>query len=174
MGARTSCPHSAKSSMLRGDQIQIRLALRSDAAAIASVLSESFREYKPLYTDGGFAATTPTTEQILDRMAEGPVWVALHRDVIVGTVAVVPKGEELYIRGMAVLPAERGRRIGELLLLHIEKFADANGHKRMFLSTTPFLARAIRLYERFGFQRCDEGPHELLGTPLFTMVKILQ
>ena len=160
--------------MFQSEQIQIRLALRSNAPSIATVLHESFLEYKPLYTDGGFAATTPTIEQILDRMAEGPVWVALHRDAIVGTVSVVPKGEELYIRGMAILPASRGRRIGELLLLHIENFASANGHKRLFLSTTPFLARAFRLYERFGFQRCDEGPHDLFGTPLFTMVKILQ
>ena len=107
-------------------------------------------------------------------MTEGPIWVALHREEIVGTVSVVPKGEELYIRGMAVLPAARGKRIGELLLLHIEKFANSNGHKRLFLSTTPFLARAIRLYERFGFRRCDEGSHDLFGTRLFTMVKILQ
>src|SRR5260370_227302 len=43
----------------------------------------------------------------------------------------------------------------------------------MYLSTTPFLDRAIRLYERFGFQRSDEGPLDLFGTPLFTMTKRL-
>jgi hypothetical protein len=29
------------------------------------------------------------------------------------------------------------------------------------------------LYEKFGFQRTGEGPHELAGTPLFTMEKKL-
>jgi N-acetylglutamate synthase-like GNAT family acetyltransferase len=130
-------------------------------------------EYKSLYTDDGFAVTTPTGEQIVDRMTEGPVWVALHKDRIVGTVSVVPKGEALYIRGMAVLPTARGQRIGDSLLLHIEKFAAANQHQRLFLSTTPFLTQAIRLYERFGFRRSDEGPHDLFGTPLFTMTKTL-
>jgi GNAT superfamily N-acetyltransferase len=139
-------------------QIEIRLAVRSDASSISSLLSESFMDYKSLYTDGGFAATTPTSEQIVDRIAEGPVWVALHKDQIVGTVSVVPKGEALYIRGMAVLAAGRGQGIGALLLSHIEKFAAANGHQRLFLSTTPFLTHAIRLYERFGFRRSDEGP----------------
>ncbi len=159
--------------MFRSEQIEIRLAVRSDASSISSLLSESFIEYKSLYTDDGFAATTPTREQIVDRMAEGPVWVALDEDQIVGTVSVVPKGESLYIRGMAVLPTARGQRIGELLLSHIDQFAAANGHQRLFLSTTPFLTRAIRLYERFGFRRTDEGPLDLFGTPLFTMTKTL-
>jgi GNAT superfamily N-acetyltransferase len=130
-------------------------------------------EYKSLYTAGGLAATTRTSEQIVDRMAEGPVWVALHKDQIVGTVSVIAKGEALYIRGMAVLPTARGQRIGALLLSHLEEFAAANQHQRLFLSTTPFLTQAIRLYERFGFRRSDEGPHDLFGTPLFTMTKTL-
>ena len=37
--------------------------------------------------------------------------------------------------------------------------------------TTPFLSSAIRLYEGFGFRRTNDGPQELLGTPLFTMKK---
>jgi len=45
------------------------------------------------------------------------------------------------------------------------------GCKRLYLSTTPFLHSAIRLYERCGFRRTDEGPHDLFGTPLFTMEK---
>jgi ribosomal protein S18 acetylase RimI-like enzyme len=43
----------------------------------------------------------------------------------------------------------------------------------MFLSTTPFLIGAISLYERAGFRRTGEGPHDLFGTPLFSMEKVL-
>jgi ribosomal protein S18 acetylase RimI-like enzyme len=43
----------------------------------------------------------------------------------------------------------------------------------MLLSTAPFLDRAIRLYERFGFRRTNEGPHDLFGTPLFSMEKVI-
>lgn len=104
-------------------------------------------------------------------MTDGPMWVALLNDEIVGTVSVVLKGEGLYIRGMAVLPAARGKRIGELLLEQVEHWAEAHKCKRLFLSTTPFLHRAIRLYERLGFRRTDHGPHDIFGTPLFTMEK---
>lgn len=151
--------------------IEIRMAVEDDASAIASVLSESFVEYKSSYTDGGFTATTPTSDQVRNRMNEGPVWVALLNEVIVGTASAVPKGEALYIRGMAVLPAARGHKVGELLLKQIENYAAAHGYKSLVLSTTPFLARAIRLYEHFGFCRSSEGPHDLFGTPLFSMVK---
>jgi len=73
-----------------------------------------------------------------------------------------------------VLPVARGQGIAMQLLEEVESFAIANQHARLFLSTTPFLTSAIRLYERFGFQRNDKGPDDLFETPLFTMVKQLE
>ena len=151
--------------------IQVRRATPNDAGAVASVLRESFAEHRASYTAAAFAATTPAAEQVESRMDEGPVWVALSEGAVVGTVSAVARGESLYVRGMGVLPAARGRRAGEALLREVEEFAAARGHARLYLSTTPFLSRAIRLYERAGFTRTDEGPHDLHGTPLFTMEK---
>ena len=153
--------------------IQIRLAEDIDAGAIAALLFESFAEYESLYTPEGFAATAIAPEQIAKRIAEGSVWVAVCGEMIAGTISVIRKENSLYLRGMAVLPAARGQRIGELLLTHVEQFAAAKDFRRLLLSTTPFLDRAIRLYEHFGFRRTDEGPHELFGTPLFSMEKVL-
>lgn len=154
--------------------IPIRLAVSAEAAPIAAVLYQSFVEYASLYTPEAFAATTPTTNQLQKRWGEGPVWVAVRNDLIVGTVGAVPKGEALYVRSMAILPAARGQGIGRLLLEQIERFAHERGDRRLFLSTTPFLIRAIRLYERFGFQQSSDSPHDLFGIPLFTMVKTLR
>jgi len=137
------------------------------------VLARSFAEYKSLYTDEAYAATTPDGNTIRKRFAEGTTWIGALGGEIVGTVSVVPEDGSLYIRSMAVLPAARGGRIGERLLKEIENFAVAEGYRHLFLSTTPFLHRAIRLYEKFGFERSDEPPHELYGTPLVTMRKNL-
>ena len=52
------------------------------------------------------------TDQVLARMQEGPVWVALREGAVLGTVAAVVKGESVYIRGMAVLPSARGSGAG--------------------------------------------------------------
>jgi putative acetyltransferase len=153
-------------------EVEIRIAEPEDASEIASVLAESFAEYESLYTADAYAATTPKSDVIRDRFGEGEMWVAVLDGKVVGTVSVVFENESLYIRSMAILPIARGNKIGEQLLTKIENYA-ANGYRRLFLSTTPFLHRAIRLYENFGFQPNDEPPHELCGTPLLTMVKSL-
>ena len=153
--------------------VQIRMALKVDAAAVASVLAAAFVEYRLSYTQEGFAATALSRDKIEIRMNEGPMWVALYDEAIVGAVAAVSKGAALYVRGMGIVPAARGKGIGELLLEHVENLACAQSYKRMILSTTPFLIRAIKLYEQFGFVRSSEGPFDLFGTPLFTMVKDL-
>jgi GNAT superfamily N-acetyltransferase len=155
------------------NRTNIRRAATDDLFEIATLMHEAFVEYRSLYTEEGFLATTPTADQIAVRMTEGPVWVAEHDASIVGTVSVVPRGDDLYIRGMAVLPEARGLQLGQLLLKQVEDFARAQNHKRLVLSTTPFLLRAIRLYEGAGFQHSDEGLHDLFGTPLFTMVKLV-
>jgi putative acetyltransferase len=158
---------------MRAAPVQIRQAAVEDCTAIAGVLYQSFVEFKPLYTNGGFAATTPAAAQVEMRMREGPLWIALSDGVIVGTVSAVKKGESAYIRGMAVLPATRGSGAGARLLHEVELWAASEGLERLFLSTTPFLDSAIRLYERSGFRRTDDGPHDLFGTPLFTMEKVI-
>ena len=151
----------------------IRLASPADAPAMARVLAEAFAAFRPLYTPGGFAATTPGAEVIAQRFGEGPMWVAEQDGALVGTASAVVKGTGLYVRSVAVLPAARGQRVGQALMAAVEGYAVAQGCQRMFLSTAPVLTSAIRMYEGLGFARSDEGPHDLYGTALFTMVKAL-
>ncbi|MCU1303737.1 MAG: hypothetical protein JWQ87_4021 [Candidatus Sulfotelmatobacter sp.] len=154
-------------------QIEICRARPEDAAAIAALLHESFFEFKPIYTEAGFAATTPSADQIAKRMVEGPVWVAVRQAVLLGTVAAVIKDASVYVRGMGVLPAARGSGTGSRLLQQVEPWAISQGSIALSLSTTPFLHSAIRLYEKSGFLRTERGPHDLFGTPLFTMEKTI-
>ena len=154
--------------------MKIRLATRSDASAIADVILHSFLEYKSSYTDEAFAATCPSSIEVEHRLVEGPVWIAVEGGTVVGTVSGVPHRQALLVRSLAVLPSSRGHGTGKLLLDRAENYAYENGFKRLLLSTTPFLAPAIRLYERCGFRRSSEGPRDRLGTPIFTMVKELK
>jgi GNAT superfamily N-acetyltransferase len=155
-------------------EINLRLVDPQDAPAIAKVLYEGFVEYEALYTPQGFAATTPNADQIRTRMREGAVWMACRDDRVLGTVAAALKGSSLYMRGMAVLPSARGLRVAARLLEQVEQWARDQGCRRVFLSTTPFLSAAIQFYERHGFRRTNESPHDLFGTPLFAMEKYLR
>src|SRR4051812_7256655 len=129
------------------DTVVIKKATAEDAITISKVLLEAFLQFKQFYTDKAFAATTISENEVLKRMEEGNIWVALHKDTIIGTVAVVQKGHSLYIRGMAVLPEARGLKTGWKLLETIEKYAIENNYKSLSLSTTPYLTSAIHLYE---------------------------
>ncbi len=151
----------------------VRRAMEDDASSIALLLRQAFADYEPQYTAGAFAATLPDASEICARWVEGPVWVALRGNDIVGTVAAVPTDRGVYIRSMAIAPDARRHGLAHRLLEHVERFARQQTASRLYLSTTPFLANAIRFYERLGFRRTSEGPHTLFGTPLFTMEKLL-
>lgn len=153
--------------------IHIQQASKADAGAIASVLRQAFAEFEPLYTKQAYAATVLGTDGILARMEEGPVWVAACGGRMVGTAAAVRRSTGVHVRGMAAVPAARGFGLGRLLLQEAEAFGRTSTAARLFLSTTPFLIRAIQLYREFGFHQTEEGPRDLFGTPLFTMEKLL-
>lgn len=142
-----------------------------DAAAVVALLYESFAEYRPLYTEKGFAATTPMTDEIEGRIKKKSVWLVFSNDKIAGTVSIFPRGDELYIRSMAVSPEARGKGIGKILMEHVHEMAYSNGCSSITLNTTTFLLSAIRLYERFGFKKVGMG--DLQGTPLIRMTKDL-
>jgi GNAT superfamily N-acetyltransferase len=152
--------------------VEVRIATADDAPAIEVVLSQSFEEYKSRYTNAAFQAATPSKAIVLERMEEGPTWVAEQKGEIVGTISAVPRGRTLVLRGMAVPPAERGRALGKLLLVSVARYAFHNGYRRMTVSASPFLTRALREYEQFGFRRSREGPNEFHGTPVYNMTKI--
>jgi len=149
----------------------LRRAQREDLETVASVLAAAFASYRPLYTEEGYARTTPSARELALRFDEGPMWVADIGGAIVGTLSAVVQGDSLFLRSMAILPGARGERMGRQLLDEATRFAREGGARSLTLSTTPFLDRAIALYESYGFRRSGTG--DLAGTPLWTMEKAL-
>lgn len=154
--------------------LQINRAAAEDAESIAEILVEAFSEFREEYTSEAFEAVTPSADEILRRLGEGPIWVAAKNGEIVGTVSAVPEPEWLYIRSMAVRPRAQGRGIGFRLLNVVDEYAIENGFDRLFLYTTYFSPRAIKVYERHGFMRGrDTTADEWFGTPGLAMEKKL-
>ena len=155
------------------NDIHIQIATAADAANISKVLLDSFIQFKSFYTDKAFAATTISANEVVERMDEGKVWIALKDNTVIGTVAVVKKEEGLYIRGMAVLPEARGLKTGWKLLEQVQRYAIENNFKSLLLSTTPYLTSAIHLYEKFGFKQIDGMDDSFFGTLIMQMKKKL-
>ncbi len=152
--------------------LEIRPAQPEESETIARILRESFGRFESDYTPEAMQAVTPSPDEVVTRFDEGPIWVAVDEDEIVGTVSVVPEPEWLYIRSMAVSPKAQGLGIGNKMLQEAERYAADKGFDMLFLYTTYFSASAIKLYEKNGFYKVrDTTAEEWFGTPGLAMEK---
>ena len=154
--------------------VKIRRAVEADAEAISEILLESFSTFREHYTPEAFEIVTPSAELIIERFAEGPMWVAVLDGKIVASGSVLPEPEWLYVRSLAVVPAARGMGIAGKLLNVIEEHALTEGFEKLFLYTTYFSAGAVELYKKHGYVHVRDTPaEEWYGTPGLAMEKIL-
>ena len=151
----------------------IKIADINDAIFITEILESAFQEFKEKYTLQAFNATVITPEEVVERMKNGIVWIAKLKDKPIGTVSGKIINQTFYIQGMAVLPKNRGNRVGYSLLKTVEQYSEAKNCSELLLNTTPYLTKAIKLYKDFGFKIINEPPYEFYGTPLFNMKKEL-
>jgi len=151
----------------------VRRAGAADAAGILACLAAAFEEYRREYTPRGFEDTVLSPATIASRMAEMCVLCAeADADGIVGTIACQASGREGHLRGMAVLPAWRGRGVAERLLAAAEAELQALGCTRVTLDTTAPLARAVRFYEKHGYHASGRVT-DFFEMPLFEYEKEL-
>ncbi len=87
----------------------------------------------------------------------GQLWAATVDGALVGNVGVHPleaPSKHVAMLGMSVHAQWQGRGIGRPLLDHALVVAANLGCARLLLEVFDDNARAIRLYEAFGFERC--------------------
>ena len=130
----------------------IRYATPEDAdafaAQVAQVAEEGWLASEPPVDVDAFAA------RVRDRLAEGTTFFVLDDGGrIVGTLGLhQTHADGVAALGMSVLPEVRGQGWGRALLqAAIDHARGAQMHK-IELEVWPHNTRAIRLYERFGFE----------------------
>lgn len=156
-------------------EITVRLAAPNDADDISRVLKEAFTVVREHYTEEAFDVVTPKPEVILERFAEGPMWVAELDGNVVGTVSLTTEPEGLYVRSMAVSPNAQRLGIGHKLLVALHEHTAESEIRRIFLYTTYFTPGAKDMYEKHGYRYVrDTTPEEWYGVPGLEMEKILK
>ncbi len=155
-------------------RVAVRLAGPGDEHLVEAVITEAFAPFRHLYTPEAYAHTAIRANDIRERFAEGPIWLAFMGGEPAGTVSGLPDGERFYIRSMGVVPAAQGYGIGHRLLAALEEHARDEGFNKLYLYTTFVLPRAKPLYEKNGFYILRETPpEEWFGMAGIEMEKVL-
>jgi len=113
-----------------------------------------------------------TVDSIQNRLQEMCVYVAVCGNEIIGTIGCKVVGEEGHLRGMAVLPQWQGTGVALALLQRAEARLRRDHCKRVTLDTTEPLKRAVRFYEKQGFNATGRGS-DFFGMRLYEFVKSL-
>ncbi len=83
----------------------------------------------------------------------GHIFSVIHEDQVVGTVALLNRGDGVFeLTKMAVLPNQRGKKIGQKLMDHCLHFAKENSFKELYLYSNTLLENAIYIYKKVGFK----------------------
>ena len=87
----------------------------------------------------------------------GFIFFAMKSNIVVGTVALMPTEQKgiFELTKMAVLPKERGQKIGQHLLQHCITFGKAQNLKALLLYSNTKLENAIYLYRKYGFKELE-------------------
>ncbi len=94
-------------------------------------------------------------ERIIDK--GGQIFCARINEQIVGTVAMINRGEKGYeLAKMAVTPNFQGLKIGQKLLDACLDFGREKGLDRIYLESNTIMVPAINLYRKNGFKEMKE------------------
>jgi N-acetylglutamate synthase-like GNAT family acetyltransferase len=82
----------------------------------------------------------------------GHIFFAVENDIVLGTVALMKAEEDSFeLTKMAVLPNQRGKKIGQKLMRYCIDFAIEHKFKKLFLYSNTVLENAIYIYRKYGF-----------------------
>lgn len=105
-----------------------------------------------------FFVVEPFDEEVLSKPQQyiidkgGHIFFAKLEDEVVGTVALMPKGDTFELTKMAVSPKHRGYKIGQNLMQYSINFAKEELQlNNLILYSSRILENAIHIYKKFGF-----------------------
>jgi len=150
------------------DDIHYRDANQADAAALAALFSDTFREtFGHLYQPADLAAflaehgAPSWVEQLRDRAFA--IWIAESGGVPVGfaklgpvKLPVEPSGPALELHQLYAVRQVRGSGVAAKLMDSLVQEARTRGAQDLYLSVYTDNPRARRFYTRYGF--VDVGP----------------
>lgn len=139
----------------------IRTIQAADNAVLAGIVRSALAEFganKP-----GTVYYDPTTDALFELFqTPGSIYYVAEQDgQLLGGAGIFPSNGlpagTCELVKMYLTPEARGKGIGKLLIEKSLEFAREAGYKQVYLETMPELGKAVKVYEKFGFEYLD-GP----------------
>lgn len=128
--------------------VKIRLAVPSDAAALASLTEELGYSASPAEIAERLLALSSSSTDAVFVAVVGLTAVAwIH----VAAVTLLESSRHAEIRGLVVTSSLRARGIGAQLVAHAEAWARAQGLSRIRVRSNAVRVETHRFYERLGY-----------------------
>jgi len=140
---------------------EIRRPRTEEFASVHALVSAVVNE-----TYGGIWPTTPI---IVGEEDWGAGWVAVSASDLLGWMLT----QEYWIEDLWVSSQFRRQGVGSALLHHAEQEIAARGIATAHLSVIASNDPAIALYEKRGWRRLREIPHEIVSAPRLEMTKAI-
>lgn len=143
-------------------KVTIRQARRSDATAVARLVTEA---YEPYVTRIG-TRPAPMDDDYSARIEAREVWVAEAANDLAGVLVLVPKPDHLLLDNIAT--RFRGTGVGAQLLSFAETEARRQGRSEIRLYTNAAMTQNVDYYPRHGYvethRAVDHGFHRVFFT----------
>jgi ribosomal protein S18 acetylase RimI-like enzyme len=141
------------------DSVVVRLAERSDAAAIAATIAAAFEQYRGKLKpeSGAFLETTKGIGQEVRRGA-GAI-VAERNGKVVGCVMTKMQEGDMYFGRLAVLPEARGLGVAKRLIEAVEADARRRGLPGVRLGVRVVLTENQKLFQSLGYVETSRDAH---------------
>jgi GNAT superfamily N-acetyltransferase len=139
-------------------QLALRRARPEDASQLRRIVAAAFAQYEGRL-DPPSGALVESEDSLRAKIADGGAWLCQHAGEPIGCAFFAPRADHLYLGRLAVLPAWRGRGVGELLLQRVEDDAREQGFASVQLGVRLALSPLRGWYEARGYTLLEERSH---------------
>lgn len=141
---------------MQKDRVTIRAITAEDNAALARIIRDTLVEFGANHPGTVYYDSTTDDLYTLFRQPGSIYYVARMDDNLLGGAGIfpsngLPEGVCELVK-MYLLPEARGLGLGKMLIQQALDFARSTGYRKVYLETMPELKKAMRVYEKFGFQ----------------------
>lgn len=140
--------------------VVIRKVEAADNLPLAIMIRQVFDEHKAPHC--GTVYTDPATDNLYElfQQQRSVLWVAEVNGEVLGCCGIYPtQGLDEYCAEMAkfyLAEKIRGKGIGKQLMLQCFQSAKTMQYKTLYLESMPQFAKAVDMYEKYGFIKIDK------------------